>query len=231
MPKKAENYQRLFKTMAEELKLPLLQVARQAELAALGDPATGPYLLQQIEQSASQALWLVDSYLLGQEQLELEPVAVSAALDDAAQALDGLAKQYNCRLELQISGRYQPVMAHRRALQTALVGLGSSLITATQAGDQPQSLILAAHRGHNGGVVAGIFSTNEGLSQDIYARGRALYGRAHQPLHQLTAQAGAGIFIADALFSSMAAQLRVARHHNLTGLAATLPTSHQLALI
>ena len=101
--------------MAEELKLPLLQVARQAELANIDS----------LEQSANQALWLVDSYLLSQQlHLELEPVAVSAALDEAAHALEGIARQYNCRLELHLSGRYAPVMAHRQGLHTALVGIG-----------------------------------------------------------------------------------------------------------
>jgi len=223
---------RLLQAMAEELKLPLLQIARQAELAAgdVVDPAT----LQAIELSATQALWFVDSYLLSQKlmqqaSLELEPVAVSAALQDTAQALNALAKQHNCHLELHLSGRYAPVMAHRIALQTALIGLGSTLISAAQ--NDPQSrLVLAAHRSR-GGIVAGIFSQTEGLSQSVYQRGRALYGKARQPMQEFSSGAGAGVFVADALFGSMDSRLRVAKHHNLTGLAATLQPSRQLALI
>jgi hypothetical protein len=233
MIKRGEGYQRLFQAMAEELKLPLLQIARQAELAQ-GEP--NPELLKYIEQSAAQALWLVDSYTLSQQladqqQLALEPVAVSAALDDAAHALGDLAKQYNCELSLQLSGRYRPVMAHRQALHTALVGLGSSLIIASPQTVQKTPVVLAAHRGRDGGVVAGIYSPNEGLSQTIFQQGKALYGRSRQPMQTLSAQAGAGIFIAESLFCSMATELRVARHHKLTGLAATLPASQQLGLI
>lgn len=223
---------RLLQALAQELKLPLLQIARQAELSAAGqaDPTT----LKEIELSATQALWFVDSYILSQQlsqqaHLELEPVAVSAALQEAAHVLDGLAKQHNCSLELQLSGRFAPVMAHRLGLQTALIGLGSTLITAAQNEQKPR-LILAAHRTHNG-VVAGIFSQTDGLSRAIYERGRALYGKARQPLQEFTPQAGAGVFVADALFGSMDSHLRVAKHNKLTGLAATLQPSRQLSLI
>ncbi|MEI7682996.1 MAG: hypothetical protein WCJ24_01695 [Candidatus Saccharibacteria bacterium] len=214
---------RLLAALAEELKLPLLQIARQAELANQAD----------IEMSASQALWFVDSYLLSQQllqqsSLELEPVAVSSVLQDAAQTLDSLAKQYNCGLELSISGRFMPAMAHRQALETALVGLGSSLITASQ--DKKPRLILAAHR-TQGGVVAGVFSSTDGLSQAVFQRGLSLYGKARQPMQELTSHTGAGIFVAAELLSSMESILRVAKHHKLTGLAATLQQSRQLALI
>lgn len=229
--KPSEATDRLLGAMAEELKLPLLQIARQAELAQM---TPDNQVLEDIATSASQALWFIDSYLLSQEllnqtELELEPVTVSAALHDAAHVLAGLARQYNCELELQLSGRYGPVMAHVQGLQTALVGIGSSLIAA-QGAEGKQRLILAAHKGQTG-VVAGIFSQTEGLSQAIYSRGRALYGRARQPLQDFSTQGGAGIFVADNLFTAMQARLRVARHHKLTGLAATLQPSRQLALV
>jgi hypothetical protein len=223
--------ERLLRAMAEELKLPLLQIARQAELAQTTPDAT---VLEGIEASATQALWFVDSYLLSrqlaeQATLELQPVAVSAALHDAAQQLAGLARQHGCTLELKLSGRYEPVMAHPQALQAALLGLGSSLIAAGEPG-RKHRVVFAAHRGR-GGVVAGVFSEAEGLSQTVFRRGKALYGQASQPVADFSAQGGAGIFLADSLFASMESQLRVAHHHKLSGLAATLQTSKQLALI
>jgi len=215
---------RLLQALAEELKLPLLQIARQAELSEQ----------KGIELSAIQALWFVDSYILSQQLLQqphlaLEPVAVSAVLQDVAHALDGLAKQYGCSLELHLSGRYAPVMAHRQGLQTALLGLASTLLTAAQNEEAPR-LVLAAHRSR-GGVVAGIFSQTEGLSQAVYRRGRELYGRARQPMQEFTASSGAGVFVAESLFDSMETSLRVAKHQHLTGLAATLQQSRQLSLI
>lgn len=228
--------QRLLKSLAEELKLPLLQIARQAELAT-GLESTGQPLAA-IEILANQALWFVDSYLLSQQlleqpTLELEPVAVSAVLQSAAENLDSLAKQYNCSVELDIGGRFAPVMAHRQGLQTALVSLGVSLITAGEPSGEATPaprLVLAAHRSH-GGVVAGVFSQADGLSQTVFQRGRELYGRSRQPLHEVSSRAASGVYVADSLFDSMQARLRVARHHQLTGLAATLQPSRQLSLV
>lgn len=231
MPTSSVSAQRLLQAMAEELKLPLLQIARQAEQAQV---IPDNQLLDGIETAANQALWFVDSFVLSQQllnqaSLDLEPVTVSAALQDAAQALRKVATQYNCTLEVQLSGRYGPVMANRQALQAALVGLATTFITANDDG-QPKRLILAAHKSR-GGVVAGVFSETDGLSQAIYNRGKSLYGRARQPLQAFSVQTASGVFVADSLFTSMQTELRVARHKKLTGLAATLQPSRQLALI
>lgn len=223
--------ERLLRAMAEELKLPLLQIARQAELV---QGASDANTLSSIEAAANQALWFVDSYILSRElasqtQLDLQPVAVSAVLHEAAQLLAGLARAYECELELKLSGRYEPVMAHPQALRAALVGLGGSLIAAGEPG-QKHRVVFAAHRGR-GGVVAGVFSDTDGLSQTVFRRGKALYGRASHPISDYSAQGGAGIFVADSLLNSMESKLRVAHHHKLSGLAATLPTSRQLSLV
>jgi hypothetical protein len=220
----------LLLALAEELKLPLLQIARQAELGQGGNASD----LANIETAATRALWFIDSYLLshqlhnGQLPLQLEPVAVSGVLHDVAHSLSGLAKQYGCNLELEIAGRYPPVMAHRQGLHAALTGLGVTLITA--AGTGKTRVTLAAHSAQ-GGTVAGVFTEQTGLSQAAFRQGKSLYGRANQALREATAQPGAGVFIADSLFDAMAAQLRVASHRKLTGLAATLPASHQLSLV
>lgn len=224
--------QRLLQAMAEQLKLPLLQIARQAEQAQAGSEQR---LLEGIEVAATQALWFVDSYLLSQEllkqtTLELEPVTVSAVLDQAAHELSALAKQYDCKLELRLSGRYGPVMAHRQALQAALTGLGSAMIMANANNPGNLPLVLAGHKSRSG-VVAGIFSQTEGLSQAVYNKGKSLYGKARQPIQDFSVQSGTAVFVADSLLASMQAQLRVAKHHKLTGLAATLQPSLQLALV
>ena len=89
---------------------------------------------------------------------------------------------------------------------------------------------LAAHRGKQG-IVAGMFSDSEGLGSDMFRRAYQLYGRSRQPMPQLSAGAGAGVFIAESLLDSMSARLRVARHQKLMGLAATLAPSKQLSLV
>jgi hypothetical protein len=226
-------HERLWRVLTEELKTPLLQIARQAELNR-ADPAAST--LESIETAAEQALRFVDSYLLSQQLNEqlfvMEPVAVSAVLQAAAHQLERLARQYNCQVELHLSGRYGPVMAHRQGLEAALMGIGATLITGQVPTDKRRPVItLAAHKSASGGIVAGVFGAQEGLSEAVYRQGKALVGRARQPLGTAAATTGAGIFIADAIFAAMSAQLRIARHHKLTGLAATLNPSKQLALV
>lgn len=206
-----QNHQ-LLKAMAQELRLPLLQIARQAELGLNGDNS-----VQAVRASANQALWLVDTYLLsqhfGQAALPLEPVTISSVLDDAAHDLDGLAKQYSCSLQLELGGRLGPVMANRQALRAVLVGLGSSLIGASSSNKagKPQ-IILSSYRTKKG-VVAGVYSQTDGLSQALFK------------------QAGATIYMANQLLDGMDSQLRLAKRRQLTGLAATLLPSQQLALV
>lgn len=131
-----------------------------------------------------------------------------------------------------MSGRYEPIMAHRAGLEAALTSLGYVFIEAQSSAPHKYRpvLKLAAHRGKTG-IVAGMFADLEGLSAEMYRRGRSLYGQARQPLTQLTASSGAGIFVADSLLASMQARLRIAHHQKLTGLAATFSSSNQLHLV
>jgi len=227
--------ERLLQAVAEQMKLPLLQIARRAELAHLsGDHS----LIEGIELTADSALRLLDNYLLSTKlarvdgSLQLEPVSIAAVMNDTAHQLSRLADQYECELELHLSGRYAPVMAHRAGLEAALASLGYVFIEAqsTRPRKRRPTIKLAAHRSKNG-IVAGMFADIEGLSMDMYRRGRGLYGHAKQPLTQLVSTSGAGVFVADSLLQSMATRLRLAHHQKLSGLAATFTPSNQLSLV
>lgn len=227
-----EVQERLLRALAEQLKLPLLQIAREAEFAAVqGDNSA----LHTISYTADRAISLVDSYLLSIQlqslpTLDLEPVSVSAMLQDTAHRLSQLAKQYNCELEIHLGGKYQPVMAHRQSIEAAYATLGQAFVEATPAADQKYTVVLGAHRSRRG-LVTGIFGNQTGLNTDTYRRGKALFGTARQPLPGMSASAGAGVFVADTLLSNMATPLHVSRHKTLSGLAATLTPSQQLALV
>jgi hypothetical protein len=223
--------QRLLRALAEQLKLPLLQIARQAELAANPDNI----YLNSINSIAEMSLRLIDGFLLsaenyGQEALPLEPVSVSSLLYDTAQMLQPLAKQHDCEIEVHLSGRYGPAMAHAESLQAAFTLLGYSLVEARTADKERHQLILAAHRSVSG-LVAGLFDNQPGLTTDMLRRGRALYGHARQAMPTVGAGAGAGIFVADSLLRNMEAPLHMARHHKLNGLATTLIPSQQLQMV
>ena len=227
--------QHLLLSIAEQLKLPLLQIARQAELAQLSPL---PADLGRIQTTADMALHLLDSYVLGvqlatdeRKLFETEPVSISSVLYDAGAQLAPIAKAYDVTLDLRLEGKYGPVMAHRDGLQSALVSLGYALIEALPSLDRPQlRLQLAAHRCRYG-IVAGVYCEAEELTAEALRQGRQLYGRARQPLTGISASSGAGVFVADALLHAMQSQLTVSRHHKLRGLGAVLQPNPQMQLV
>lgn len=230
-----KRQERLLDALAEQMKLPLMQIARLAELNRLNPSSNN---LADIELTADSALKLIDSYTLStklasaQSYLQLEPVSVSAVLHDTAHQLAKLAGQYECELELHLSGRYEPVLAHRAGLEAALTSLGYAFIEAQSSSQHQQrpTIKLAAHRSRTG-IVAGLFTPGDDLSSSLFRRGRGLYGQARQPLASLANSSAAGIFVADSLFSSMSSKLRLAHHQKLTGLAATLRPSQQMVIV
>lgn len=233
-----DRYGRLFLAMAEELKLPLQHIARQAELQQLQPNAGQAVGLQDIQASADMTLQLLDSYLLSlrlslqpDTSLQLEPVSLSAVLHDTAAELQHIADNYGVNLTLHVKGRYEPVLANRQALQSALVALGYAVIEALPAtGVKRQHLQLATHRTKQG-IVAGVYGELDALTPQLYRRARQLHGHVRQPLVGTLPGSGAGVFVADAILAAMAARLRVGRYMKLPGFAVTLPASEQLQLL
>lgn len=224
--------ERLLRALAEQLKLPLLQIAREAELAQSTQDLKA---FDSITYTADMALRLVDSYLLSVQlralpTLELEPVSVSAVLQDTAHKLNQLAKQYNCDLQVDLKGKYQPVMAHRQSLEAAYATLGYAFIEAATAADKKHEVVLGAHQSTKG-LVAGVFGNQPGLNTDIFKRGSALFGSAKQAVPAFSSTSGAGIFVAQSLLSNIEAPLHPSKHNKLSGLAATLLPSQQLSLV
>lgn len=232
----------LLLTVTEQLKLPLTQIARQAEQSQLssGSANSDNHELIRIQIAADNALKLIDNYSLGLrlalEPLELarESVSVSSVLYDTRQQLDGLAKTYGVDLVLDVGGRFEPVQAHRAGLQAALVSLGAALIEAlpAQAQDAPQQLRLqlATHRSRYG-IVAGVYSHTKNLSSHTLQKGRQLQRHSRQPLTPLSHTPAAGVFVADTILNAMNLNLTASRHHGLYGLATVLQPNPQLQLV
>lgn len=221
--------QELLLSVAEELKLPLLQIARQAEQGTADQKS--------IQATADGAIKLLDNYALSVRlqlepaQLPLEPVSVSSVLYDTGQQLDALAKNYGVELELNVAGRYGTVMAHRQGLESALVSLGASLIEALPALESPRlKLQLASHRSRYG-IVAGLYTDTPQLTNAALRRGRRLQRRSRQPLTTISHTSGAGVFVADTILQAMSLRLRASRHHRLYGLGTVLPPNNQIQLI
>lgn len=226
--------QQLLLNVAEELKLPLLQISRNAELAQLNNAPD----LKLIQSTADTALKLLDNYVLGvrlalePQQFPLESVSVSSVLYDVSQQLDSFSKSYGVSLELNIAGKFGPVLANKQGLESALVSIGAALIEALPAllGSKQLTLQLATHRSRYG-IIAGVYADTKQLSKDALKRGRKLQTQSRQPLLNLTQTNGAGIFVADAILQAMDLHLMSSRHHRLHGLGTVLQPNHQLQLV
>jgi hypothetical protein len=226
--------QELLLSVAEELKLPLLQIARLAEHTNLSGSAPNSSL---IEATADSALKLIDNYILG-VRLALEPqhfglenVSVSSVLYDTREELYAYAKNYGVDLSLNISGKHGPVTANKKGLEAALVSLGAALIEALPAMSANQlKLQLATHRSRYG-IVAGVYADTRQVSLSALNAGRRLANKSRQPLVSLSHSSGAGVFVADSILKAMDLNLTVSRHNNWYGIATILQPSHQLELI
>lgn len=221
--------ERLLRTLAEQLKSPLYQIARHIELHQLTDEALD---ISFIEHTANATMKLIDSYILSvglpASSEQLEPVSVSAVLHDAAHAAHALAGQYNCTIATDISGPVRPVMAQKTRMRAAFESLLHASIMAAPVGEKSQ-IVLGAKLQQQG-VLGGVYGNHFEISPDALRRGRALFGSATNVLPSLTTEAGAGVFIADALFAHIAEPLKPSRHNHIPGLAAQFMPSQQLAL-
>lgn len=223
----------LLQSVAEQLKVPLSLIARQAELGRLTG-SVQPIDLTVIQTQAQAALTIIDSYLLGiqlieqQATLPLEPVSVSALLVDVAHELSRLAPQYDTKVRLHVGGKYEPVMAHHGGLRAALLSVGHALLEGYPL--HRGSLTLAVHKNPHG-IVTGLYGAYEQLSVESWRRAGQLHGRARQPLPSACQGAAAGLFVADGILQAMASGLRVGKHQGLRGMAATFQPSRQLQFV
>ena len=221
---------RLVRALGEELKLPLLQIARASELAQKkGDLSS----LSEIEATANAALRLVDNYLfstqilLSQRALDLQPVSVPAALYDTAQYMRRLGKLYDCDIDVKLQGRLNLVMASPEALQAALTSLAYSLVN-TSNGKRSKIILQAQKTGDT--VTAKVISNQTRIAKDSLTNARELFGLARRPLSGVTHANGAGVYVADSLFAAMYSELKVCKLARSSGFMASLLPSHQLAL-
>lgn len=229
-----DSHQALLRSIAEQLKLPLMYIARQAEFYRT-EETLEPTVLRDMQVNADMALRLVDSYILGldlatkQMNLQLEPVSVSSALYDVAHNLEPLVRQRNGELQLVLAGKYGQVMAHKQGLMAALYSVGSVLAEIDGLDDATHSIKIAAHHSPRG-IITGVYIDNR-LATPSVARGRGWQGTMRQPFADVTASGGAGVFVADAIFASMNTRLRYGRFRSFHGLAATLQPNKQLRLV
>ena len=226
----------LFSNLAEQVRVPFLQISHISELALIkDDPEELKRLFKEVGVSSKAALRLIEGYILSlhlkqQQTLELEPISIGSVFYDVAHQVEEYAKSHDCDVRLSIKGKNQPVMTQREAVESALINLGYSFIDAIANTDKKVTITLGAGK-NSAGVSAGVFSDSGELTSELFKKAKQLKGIAKQPLGLFTAGSGAGVFVADSLFEALGRQLRVAKMQSQKGLAVTLDPSHQLAII
>lgn len=235
-----ERERALLAALSDDLALPLVQIKTSLEIVGKGrfNTKKGAQLASTMSLSAEAGLQLIDAYRLAlryqnDAELPLEPVAVGAVLAEVAHQLTPYAQQYSTSLEVDVRGRLTPVLANRQSLSAAMNCLAASLIRAQAAASRQKNhrLMFGAHRTADSVITTGVFSNVQGLSDLALRNARALAGRARQPMSALPAGAASGVLIADILCGAMWQPLRAAAHHNLHGLATTVPLSKQLQFV
>lgn len=223
-----ENSDKLFTALAEQLKTPLLQIARLSEAPA---KATLP----KISVISEHALRLVDAYSQAasqaQAKLLFEPINSGSVLYDVAHTLSAFAQQNNYELRVETRAKSLPIMAHRATLNSILTMLGTSLIEASiDQENTDRYILMGTHRSAKGTIV-GAFSSQINLSQKALILTRQLHGRAPQAAPLLGQAGAAGLVIADKLSEQLSAPLRAYRHGSLSGIGSLLQPSRQLQLV
>lgn len=216
----------LLTALADHLRMPLLQIARLAEL---GSPQT----LTRISVISEQALRLVDAYVMARSQvtLTLEPLSAGAVMADVAHMLDDFARAADYRIVIDQTTPTGLVMAHQPTLKMMFLLLGSSIIEAGLEREAiDRRLVLGIHNSARG-VVVGAFNSSLELTQDVLNMTRLLHGRARQAAPALGAAGAAGLAIADDLSYQMQSPLKSYRHKSLTGIGSLLIPTAQLQLL
>ncbi|HSX47168.1 MAG TPA: hypothetical protein VLF63_00180 [Patescibacteria group bacterium] len=229
--------QQLLLSIAEELKMPLIRIARASEQDKLLNLSTTENT-KIVQATADSAIRLLDNYILG-VKLTLEPmvfnyesVSVSSILYDSKLQLEPLAKINGVNLELNTSSKIQPVLANRTALEAALISLGMTLIEtiAAHPSHHQVKLQFAAHPSRYG-IVAGVYAQTKQISAQALKAGRKLRFTSRQPFINLTYNNGAGIFVADAILHAMSLHLTTSRHHRLYGIGTVLKPINQMQFV
>lgn len=207
--------------LAFELQNPLINIARQAELAESGE----------IQQTAERALALIDSYLLsaqteyGQVMLDLEPATIGSVLYDASVRLRQPAARKN--IELVTDDRTaEPVMTHRKALVSILSVFGNSLMDIAES----RRLVLRGYKTRNGLHGIGVFADADIRQEDV-DRAMELQGKAHMPFSKIDGASHVSLAIAGGLCRAVGGEMKAKRMGKLSGLATELPPSEQLAFV
>lgn len=218
---------RAFIALAEQLKLPLLQIACLSE--SKRDDWNDTKLTT--SRISRQGLRLIDAYLQARTQaqtnLNLESIDSGAVLYDVAAELTPLAKIQGFDVVIDKRSK-QLVMAHAKTLHTMLLLMGICLIEAVDKEHEHSKRIILGTHTSKGGVVVGAFATGVSIGQHVLNVIRKLHGQAYQILPLTNINVGVELVIADELSRQMNTIMKPYRHKSAQGFGSLLSVSNQL---
>ncbi len=223
----------IFTYIAENLRSELHKFSSGVEYAQITGDLKG---LDGPKYSAQAMLKLIECYLDYIDQVEsfkqTEPVSLSALLSSVMSSMSGFANWQQCDLDLQVMGKYQPVMANREVLKTVLTSLSSILILAqSEIVHRTRPVVTFVVRKTKAGISAGIYSSVNAIDSKTLKTARQLYGKPGNPTSKSLSNGSAGLFMADSLLGKMSNGLKVSKFNNMQGLSANFEVSQQIALV
>lgn len=226
----------LLKSVAEELRLPLVQISRLAELSrsSANDLSSD---MKTIESSADLALQLLESYILGvelsdnQREIELSPITVGAVMNDVAHQVHKIADQNNCDILLSIKTS-KPIMGNYEAIKMAYLNIAHSIILAnnSQVDKKRKSIIFAVY-GKGTKNMAGVYGNDVQINKTSWEKSMSMFHKTRQKIPEFSSINGSGFFVASSILESMSLSLHPSKYKGNKGLVAGFPLSQQLQLI
>lgn len=226
----------LLKSVAEELRLPLVQISRLSE-SKNDDKQTIIGNLKIIESSADLALQLLESYILGldyndgQKQIELSPITMGAVFNDVAHQVHKIANQNNCDIELEIKNTH-PIMGNYEAIKLAFINIANSILVSTDTNEikERRSMTLSVFsKGPKN--FAGIYTNNLNITRSSWERSLLMFEKSRQKMPNFSANNCSGFYVAHNILETMSSTLIPSKHNGMRGLAADFKLSHQMQLV
>jgi signal transduction histidine kinase len=219
----------LLHAVAEQLKQPLLYIRQSVELDQLQKQSLNHH---DMYVSVNAGLSLIEHYITwqrykrGEQDLTVQQMSLSAVMRGVHDTLQNFSRSQQTALELKIKGRYEPILAESKLLESGLHALGLAFIEAAPK----QKVVLGVHK-TRWGIAAGVYSPDVSMQAAQFKAHKQLLGNARQLFPAASYTPMSGVAMADALFSQMFLRLHPSRHDGMDGLAVTLAPSPQLSLL
>lgn len=225
----------LLRVVANELKLPLINIQATASMLANGQYDREDEIAEQhmrLLLNSLQAVDMVDGILLAgrvennQTQLDLTTVSMPAMAREVVESSRELANRYDRTLRLQVSDNISSAYGNTVALKTSLSVMLASLIRSSRS-----EVIEVLVRNRMNVVMITFRDEGRVISARTVKRIIDDIGNKAQPSKSLPATAGLGFYIATTLMGAMEGKFDAYTTDSKRSITFSLQKSQQLTLL